>query len=244
MAICEYTQTYFGVDTLMHLTCTNLTIEEIKKILNSAKEMGIQNILALRGDPPKGAISWEPTPGGCNSAIDLVKLIRKEHGNYFCIAVAGFPEGHPNSRDKSNDLVYLKEKIDAGADFVLTQFFYDSDVFVEFHERCRAHGILCPIIPGMMPIQSYTSFKKMTTFCRTKVPEHIWQALAPMKDNDEEVKEFGVQLCKKMCLQLTERCDVKGYHFYTLNLEKSVMNVLTSMGVKESAASRRYVCFY
>ena len=240
MAICEYTQTYFGVDTLMHLTCTNLTVEEIKKILNSAKEMGIQNILALRGDPPKGAISWEPTPGGCNTAIDLVKLIRKEHGNYFCIGVAGFPEGHPHSKDnKDNDLIYLKEKIDAGADFVLTQFFYDPDVFVYFYQRCRATGILCPIIPGMMPIQSYTSFKKMTTFCRTKVPEHIWQSLAPMKDNDEEVKEFGVQLCKNMCLQLTERCDVKGYHFYTLNLEKSVMNVLTSMGVKESAASRR-----
>lgn len=240
MAICEYTQTYFGVDTLMHLTCTNLTVEEIKKILNSAKEMGICNILALRGDPPKGAISWEPTPGGCNNAIDLVKLIRKEHGSYFCIAVAGFPEGHPHSKDnKDNDLVYLKEKITAGADFVLTQFFYDPDVFVDFHQRCRAIGINCPIIPGMMPIQSYTSFKKMTTFCRTKVPEHIWQSLAPMKDNDEEVKEFGVQLCKNMCLQLTERCDVKGYHFYTLNLEKSVMNVLTSMGVKESAASRR-----
>jgi methylenetetrahydrofolate reductase (NADPH) len=91
----------------------------------------------------------------------------------------------------------------------------------------------------MMPIQSYASFKKMTTFCRTKVPEHIWQALFPIKDNDEEVKEFGVRLCKEMCTALSDRCNVRGYHFYTLNLEKSVMNVLTLLGVKESAASRR-----
>ena len=242
MAICEYTQTYFGVDTLMHLTCTNLTVEEIKKILKSAKDMGLKNILALRGDPPKGAISWEPTPGGCNNAIDLVKLIRSEHGNYFCIGVAGFPEGHPYSKDrKDQDLIYLKEKIDAGADFILTQFFYDPEVFIDFYQRCHAVGIQCPIIPGMMPIQSYTSFKKMTTFCRTKVPEHIWMSLAPMKDNDEEVKEFGVRLCTDLCRTLSERCNVKGYHFYTLNLEKSVMNVLTQLGVKESAASRRYI---
>jgi methylenetetrahydrofolate reductase (NADPH) len=240
MAICEYAQTYFGVETLMHLTCTGLTVEEIKKILKSAKEMGIQNILALRGDPPKGAISWEPAAGGCNNAIDLVKLIRSEHGNHFCIAVAGFPEGHPYTKErKDQDLIFLKEKIDAGADFILTQFFYDPEVFVDFHQRCNAIGITCPILPGMMPIQSYTSFKKMTTFCRTKVPEHIWQSLQPMKDNDEEVKEFGVQLCKDMCETLRERCNVQGYHFYTLNLEKSVMNVLTLLGVKESAASRR-----
>jgi methylenetetrahydrofolate reductase (NADPH) len=240
MAICEYTQTYFGVEALMHLTCTNLTTDEIKRILNSAKEMGIQNILALRGDPPKGAISWEPVAGGCATAIDLVRLIRKEHGDYFCIAVAGFPEGHPHSKgSKDQDLIYLKEKIDAGADFILTQFFYDPDVFVEFHEQCRSIGINCPIIPGMMPIQSYVSFKKMTTFCRTKVPEHIWAALAPVKDNDEEVKEYGVKLCQAICKAVTERCNTKGYHFYTLNLEKSVMSVLNSLGVQDSAASRR-----
>ncbi|KAJ1434432.1 FAD-linked oxidoreductase-like protein [Ochromonadaceae sp. CCMP2298] len=286
MAICEYTQTYFGIDALMHLTCTNLTIGEIKRILQSAREAGIQNILALRGDPPKGAIAWEPTPGGCETAIDLVRLIRKEHGDYFCIAVAGFPEGHPQSnlarksgalREGSmgggtasasctiisgaagasedagapgsssgvfsqagmeQDLQYLKQKVEAGADFVLTQFFYEPQVFVDFQTRCLELGLSCPIIPGMMPIQSYSSFKKMTSFCRTRVPEHIWQSLEPMRDNDEEVKEYGVRLCKDICDRLSQH-GTRGFHFYTLNLEKSVLAVLRELGVQDSVASRR-----
>lgn len=244
MAIAEYTQTYFGVDVLMHLTCTNLTIENIKEILRSAREVGIQNILALRGDPPKGAIQWEPTPGGCDNAIDLVKLIRKEHGDYFGIAIAGFPEGHPSSISKQgsnqkNDLIYLKQKVDAGADFILTQFFYDPTVFIDFQKRCIDIGIACPIIPGMMPIQSYSSFKKMTSFCRTTVPNHIWNSLQPILDDDEAVKDYGIQLCIQMCSILSKEANVKGFHFYTLNLEKSVMKILKDIGVESSIASRR-----
>jgi methylenetetrahydrofolate reductase (NADPH) len=237
MAICEYTQTYFGVDVMMHLTCTGLAIEELKAILRAAREAGIQNILALRGDPPKGSLAWDSIPGGCENAIDLVHLIRKEHGDYFGIAVAGFPEGHPHSKalDLEKDIAYLKEKIDAGADFVLTQFFYDPKVFIAFRDRCLAAGITCPIIPGMMPIQSYSSFQKMTTFCKTKVPERIWLDLAPIREDDEATKLFGVRLCVEMCRALSE-AGVKGFHFYTLNLEKSVTMVLSELGV---ASSRR-----
>lgn len=240
MAICEYTQLYFGVDALLHLTCTNLSIEDIKKILKAAKDIGIQNILALRGDPAKGSIAWEPYPGGCANATELVKLIRKEFGDYFCIGVAGFPEGHPSAVEvnTAQDIRYLKEKIDAGADFVLTQFFYDSQIFLSFRNDCHRVGINVPIIPGMMPIQSYSSFQKMTTFCKTKVPEQIWKDLQPIKDNDEEVKMYGVQLCVKMCQELG-RAGVKGFHFYTLNLEKSVTLVLNALGVQDSLAIRR-----
>ena len=149
MAISEYTHTYFGVDVLMHLTCTNMKVDELKQILIAARNAGIENILALRGDPPKGAVSWESTPSGCANAVDLVKLIRKEHGDYFGIAVAGFPEGHPQSKEHSDgDLIYLKEKIDAGADFILTQFFYDPSIFLGFVEKCKENGIKCPILPG------------------------------------------------------------------------------------------------
>jgi methylenetetrahydrofolate reductase (NADPH) len=239
MSICEYTQTYFGVDVLMHLTCTNLTVEEIKEILKAARNAGIQNILALRGDPPKGSVSWEPFPSGCLNAAELVELIRKEHGDYFGIAVAGFPEGHPNSTDGyENDVKHLKEKVDAGADFILTQFFYDSNVFLKFRDDCVNAGIKCPIIPGMMPIQSYSSFQKMTTFCKTSVPQNIWDELYPIKDNDEEVKMYGVKLCVRMCRQLNA-AGVKGFHFYTLNLEKSVTLVLNDLGVQDSVATRR-----
>jgi methylenetetrahydrofolate reductase (NADPH) len=149
MAICEHSQTYFGVEVMMHLTCTNMTVDELKQILKAAKQVGIQNILALRGDPPKGAVNWEPISGGCANATELVRLIRKEHDDYFGIAVAGFPEGHPQSQSVSDsDFHQLKEKIEAGADFILTQFFYDPKVFLDFSERCRNVGISCPIIPG------------------------------------------------------------------------------------------------
>lgn len=239
MAICEYTQTYFGVDALMHLTCTNLTVDELKQIMKTARDLGIQNILALRGDPPKGSLSWEPYPGGCENAIDLVKLIRKEHGDYFCIGVAGFPEGHPySSGDTDNDMQHLRQKIDAGADFVLTQFFYDPAVFLSFRDRCQLLGIHCPIIPGMMPIQSYSSFYRMTSFCKTKVPDAIWTSLQPIKDDDEAVKNYGIQLCIEICQKLFA-AGVKGFHFYTLNLEKSVTGVLAALGVKDSLAMRR-----
>lgn len=253
MAISEYSQTYFGVDVLMHLTCTNLTINEIKTILNSAREVGIQNILALRGDPPKGKLQWEAVPGGCQTAVDLVKIIREAHGDYFCIGVAGFPEGHPatrqsrvrvngadEDRDKSleTDIAHLKEKVDAGADFILTQFFYDPSVFLQYLSCCSKAGIVCPVIPGVMPIQSYSSFKKMTTFCQTKVPDQVWKDLEPIKDNDNDVKAYGVALCSAMCRTLSEG-GVEGFHFYTLNLEKSVLGILKELGIDETVAARR-----
>lgn len=239
IGICDYAQKYLGVDVLMHLTCTNLKVDDLKAILDKAKELGIQNILALRGDPPRGVLSWEATPGGCDNAIDLVRLIRKEYKDYFCIAVAGFPEGHPQTKgDATDELDYLKAKVDAGADFILTQFFYDAQVFLDFQKKCKEVGIYCPIIPGMMPIQSFSSFQKMTSFCKTRVPDKIWRDLAPIRDDDEQVKAYGVRLCVEMCNQLGA-AGVIGFHFYTLNLEKSVMTVLKELGIEGSAASRR-----
>jgi len=158
MAISDYAQKYFGVEVLMHLTCSGLTVAELKKILNEARSAGIHNILALRGDPPKGAQFWEPVPDGLVHAIDLVRLIRQEHGDYFGIAVAGFPEGHPHTRhDSDSDIRYLKEKIDCGADFILSQFFYDTNVFIDFVKKCRSSGIKCPIIPGTISFGSYAT---------------------------------------------------------------------------------------
>lgn len=239
MAISQYTQTYFGVDALLHLTCTNMTVDELKVILKAAREAGIQNILALRGDPIKGALQWEPIPNGLPNALELVKLIRAEHGDYFCVAVAGFPDGHPQGKGGfKDDLTMLKAKVDAGADFVMTQFFYDSNIFLEYMQKCKEYGITCPIIPGMMPIQSYTLFKNMTSFCRTKVPEKIWADLAPIASNDEAVKRYGVEFCVEMCRHLKEN-GVRGFHFYTLNLEASVLSILKQLGMEENVATRR-----
>lgn len=151
MAICEYAQKYFGVEVLMHLTCTGQSQEQIKQTLYQAKDMGIKNVLALRGDPPKGALTWTPCKNGFEYAADLVRFIRQEFGDYFCIAVAGFPEGYPQATNSLNDQVqHMKEKVNAGADFILTQFFYDTNVFISYVEKCRQVGITCPIIPGLL----------------------------------------------------------------------------------------------
>jgi methylenetetrahydrofolate reductase (NADPH) len=251
MAISAYSQRFFGAEVMMHLTCTGLTRSQIKVYLQEAREMGISNILALRGDPSKGAVEWSPVKDGCDHAADLVRLIREEHGDYFGIAVAGFPEGHPAAgKDcEQQELQYLKAKVDAGADFILTQFFYDTSVFIDFVTRARQAGIKCPIVPGMMPIQSYSSFQRMTSFCGTKVPDRVWEDLMPFRDDDEAVKEYGIRLSKSMCKELLAagvmgngmgaELNVHGFHFYTLNLENSVLSVLADLGAKDSTASRR-----
>lgn len=200
----------------------------------SSAGSGIKNILALRGDPPRGKRSWAPgdtSDGYCHRAIDLVKLIRELHGDYFGIAVAGHPEGHPSSYSLDDEMVHLKEKIDAGADFIITQFFYDTAAFLTFVERCRQIGITCPILPGIMPIQSFSAFTKMTTYCGVCVPRYIMNKLEPVKDDDERVKQIGCEIAADMCRQiLTEGNGIDGIHFYTLNLERSVTMILMNMG--------------
>ncbi|KAL1925667.1 uncharacterized protein VTP21DRAFT_550 [Calcarisporiella thermophila] len=222
-------QSVYGLETCMHLTCTNMPKEKIDTALNRAKECGNQNILALRGDPPRGQEEWTACEGGFSYAVDLVRYIREKYGDYFCIGVAGYPEGHINNPDKEADLRYLKEKVDAGADFIITQLFFDTDIFLEFVDRCRAIGITCPIIPGILPIQNYNGFNKMTTLSKTIVPKEVLEALEPIKEDDVAVKEYGIKYGVEMCQKLMAH-GIKGFHFYTLNLEKSTRLVLERLG--------------
>lgn len=237
LEICLAAQNFTGLDTMMHLTCTNVNREKIETTLEEAKKGGIRNILALRGDPPRGEqINYELTE--FKHAIDLVKFIKEKYGDYFGICVAGYPEGHPDGESYEKDLQYLKAKVEAGADFIITQLFYDVDLFIKFVKDCRAIGIDCPIIPGMMPIQTYAGFKRMTTLCKTFVPEEINKALEPLKNDDAAVKEYGVTLCVEMCQKLLACGQVPGLHFYTLNLEKSVSKILCQL--KLSNDSRKF----
>ncbi|ETV95252.1 methylenetetrahydrofolate reductase [Aphanomyces invadans] len=222
-----------GLEMLMHLTCTNMPKGSIKNALDSAKDAGIQNILALRGDPPRGQTEFKECEGGFSFAIDLVKYIREEYGDYFCIAVAGYPEGHSDADDLDTDILHLKEKVDAGADFVVTQLFYDVKNYLKFVDKCRAVGVTVPIVPGIMPIQNYNGFVRMSTMC-SHVPEEILQALEPIKDNDEAVKEYGVQLGIHMCKELLAQ-GVPGLHIYTLNLERSTRLILEGLGLTATA---------
>mmetsp|Transcript_8578 Transcript_8578/g.8533 ORF Transcript_8578/g.8533 Transcript_8578/m.8533 type:complete len:515 (+) Transcript_8578:232-1776(+) len=217
---------------MMHLTLTNMTIEQIDGAIEEAKEKGIKNILALRGDPPRGQEAWRPPEGGLHYAKDLVRHIKEKYGDYFGIAVAGYPEGHVDATSKEDDLTHLKEKVDAGADLIITQLFYDDDVFIEFYHKCREIGINCPIIPGIMPIQSYQGFHRMTSFCKTKVPQQILDDLEAVKEDEDEVKKYGISLAIKTCKKLAEH-GIEGFHFYTLNLERSVIAIINELGLVE-----------
>jgi methylenetetrahydrofolate reductase (NADPH) len=236
MAIASHAQRYCGVDVLLHLTCTGMTREQLSAVLRQARSHGVQNILALRGDPPRGKRSWsegDVSGGECDRAIDLIRLIRELHGDYFCIACAGHPEGHPASGSREEELGYLKEKIDDGADFVITQFFYDADLFLDYVKSCRGVGIICPIIPGILPIQTYSTFIRMTEFCNISVPPHVLERLEPVKEDDEAVKIIGCEIAKDIAMQILttpeEDGGMDGIHFYTLNLERSVTRILMAM---------------
>jgi methylenetetrahydrofolate reductase (NADPH) len=226
-------QRYFGLDVCMHLTCTNMPAGKVDEALNAANERGIRNIVALRGDPPKGE-EWHSIEGGFEHAVDLVRHIRKTFGDHFSICVAGYPEGHPAGLLEGNltyeeELHYLKEKVDAGGNFIITQMFYDTDRFLQFVKDCRNIGIQVPIIPGILPIQNYNGFERMTKFCKTHVPDEVLKALQPIKDDDAAVKEFGVRLGIDMCRRILQSGLVPGIHFYTLNLEKSVMSIIEGL---------------
>merc|ERR1711985_76394 len=182
-----------------------------------------------RGDPPghleAGAASqgFKQCEGGFAYATDLVKYIRAEYGDYFCIAVAGYPEGHLEATSFDDDMKHLKEKVDAGADLIVTQLFYDNASFLEYVDKCKKMGVTIPILPGIMPIQSYAGFNKMTTLCKTKVPPSIPERL-------DAVKDIGVQIGIEQCKELMEK-GTPGLHFYTLNLESSVMRIVQGLGL-------------
>merc|ERR1719487_3031883 len=167
-SLCETAMDVTGLDVLMHLTCTNVTIDTTRKVLQRCKDKGLCNILALRGDPPANASEWTATEGGFAHAVDLVRFIRKEFGDYFCIGVAAYPEGHIDAESFDKDLRYYKEKVDAGADFGVTQLFYDPNLYFEFLRKSHAIGVpkSFDVFPGIMPIQSYAGFKRMTGLCK------------------------------------------------------------------------------
>lgn len=187
--------------------------------------------MALRGDPPKGQTQWVAPENGFRHAIDLVKFIREKYGGHFDIAIAGFPEGHPDRETKEIELRHLKAKVDAGATFIFTQMFYDFDIFAEWVRDVRAAGIDIPIIPGIMPIQNYAGFKKTTKWFGTIVPDSWEEALASVQDDDDKVRQIGTQLVAQLCRQiLGGNLGIHGLHFYTMNLEKGTKLILSELG--------------
>lgn len=161
-------------------------------------------------------------------ATDLVKYIRQRHGDTFCIGVAGYPELHPDAdpSQEEEELDYMLAKEEAGAEFVVTQLFYDGDAFISWYNKLRARGLTIPVVPGVMPIQNYQSFRRVTSLCKAKVPQHVWDALEPARFDDAAVRDVGIDLAKRLMQRIIAETDINGFHFCTLNLEKSTRRIL------------------
>jgi methylenetetrahydrofolate reductase (NADPH) len=229
LMIVERIQRQHGLTAVAHLTCVCATQQQIQELLAQIRTLGVQNVLALRGDPPGGG-EFQATPGGFEYSDQLVRFIR-EHGD-FCIGVAGFPEGHIACKGgKYIDWGYLKNKIDAGADFVLTQLFFDNADFEEFREHLtRKHGVKVPLVPGIIPILSASQIKRFTAMCGARVPAALAAKLDELGDSDEAVSEFGIEYATTQCKELL-RNGAPGIHFYTLNRARSTVRILQNLGL-------------
>lgn len=225
-------QSILGLETCMHLTCTGMPKDMVEKALEDAYKAGCKNILALRGDAPRDTDKWSATEGGFMYAKDLIKFIREKYGDYFDICVAAYPEGHPEEQDPKVLIKYLKEKVDAGANFIITQMFYDVDNFLSWVKDCRDAGINIPIIPGIMPISTYASFLRRANWCEINIPKHFLEVLEPIKGDDAKVREVGTKLVADMCRQMLDG-GINHLHFYTMNLERSVVMVLEALNLLE-----------
>jgi methylenetetrahydrofolate reductase (NADPH) len=268
--LCDTVKNEFGCVANMHLTCTNMAPEKVDEALADCKKCGVCNLVALRGDPPRGSEKWEATEGGFKCAEDLCAYITKNHGDYFSVAVAAYPEGHPDnidivegetaeaaiaslsdaekerysvSTDESGkqvvqvcrdakykiEMEYLKKKIDAGANLIITQMFLDAGVFIQFMQDCKDWGINVPVVPGIMCLNAPGGLKRMVPMCKTRA-QNMMEAADKANTSDEAFKlwaiEFGTDLCKK-CLD----AGACGLHFYTLNLERVTLGIIKGLGM-------------
>ena len=197
-------QSIYGLETCMHLTCTDMEKGKVDDALKEAYKAGCTNILALRGDPPRDKEKWEAIEGGFRYAKDLVKYIKAKYGNHFDIGVAGYPEGCEDQQDRELLLDHLKEKIDAGGTFIVTQMFYDVDIFLAWVDKVRARGIKVPIVPGIMPIQTHAAFLRRAKWSNCHVPQKWIDSLEPVKNDDAAVRDVGKGLVAELCQRIID----------------------------------------
>ncbi len=222
----------YGLETMCHLTCVGHSRDELRRILEQLRDDGIENIMALRGDPPKGQKDWQPHSDGFSHAIELVRLARTVAD--FGIGVAGFPEVHPEAESPEQDLQYLKEKVDAGADAVITQLFFDNGDYWRFVENARRLGITIPIVPGIMPFRSLAQLEKFTTvYARTfygpaRVPENLRRRLEQIEHDPQAVARLGIDYATEQCRELLDH-GAPGIHFYCLNESDAVAAILRNL---------------
>jgi len=279
MQLCDTVKNQFGSVANMHLTCTNMPTELVDVALADCKKCGVCNLVALRGDAPRGSEKWEAVDGGFQCAEDLCRYITKNHGDWFSIAVAAYPEGHPDNIDTIEgdfdaawasltesekiraavsvdeatgnkvvtvcrdakykiEMEYLKKKIDAGGNLVITQMFLDAGVFIQFMKDCKDWGINVPIVPGIMCLNGFNGLKRMIPMCKTRA-HHMMEAAEKANTSEDAFKEWAIEFGTDLCQKCVD-AGACGLHFYTLNLEKVTLGMLK--GLKMITAEQHDKC--
>jgi methylenetetrahydrofolate reductase (NADPH) len=224
--ITKWIKQDLGIEAMAHLSCVGEPTERLVEILEEIEAAGIDNVLALRGDPPRGETEWRPHPGGLHHSVELIELIRDRFD--FCVGAACFPEVHPEAKDFSQDLAYAKRKVDAGASFLITQLFFDNELYFEFVDQARAADIEVPLIPGIMPITNLKQIKTITGLCGATIPAELDRELNGRADDPEAVAELGVAYATLQCSDLLAR-GAPGIHFYTLNRSPATRAILAAL---------------
>jgi len=227
VALVEKIQREGGIRSMAHLTCVGHKVQELTGILDELWQSGIRNVLALRGDPPVGQSQFVAAEGGFSYADQLVALARGRHD--FCIGVAGYPEGHPQCLNSTRDLEHLRAKVDAGANLIITQLFFDNDDFYRFRDAARAMGIKVPIIAGIMPITNVAQIKRFVSVIGAKIPHPLLLELERLEADAEAVQAAGIAHATRQCQDLLAR-EADGIHFYTLNKSKATVQICRALG--------------
>ncbi|MFN2615676.1 MAG: methylenetetrahydrofolate reductase [NAD(P)H] [Thermoleophilaceae bacterium] len=224
--ITKWIKQDLGIEAMAHLSCVGESKERLVEILQELDDVGIENVLALRGDPPRGQEEWKPHPGGLHYSVELIGLMAERFE--FSIGAACFPEVHPEAPDLQHDLRYALQKVEVGAGFLITQLFFDNELYFDFVEEARAAGIAVPIVPGIMPITNYKQIKTITGMCGASIPAELERELGERADDPEAVAELGVAYATLQCSDLLAR-GAPGIHFYTLNRSPATRAILAAL---------------
>jgi methylenetetrahydrofolate reductase (NADPH) len=226
VSLAKQIQQEIGLTVVAHVTCVGSTRAELRALFHDLARAGIQNVLALRGDPPKGSTAFEPPPGGFSHATELIAMLRRNYD--FCIGAACYPEMHPEASSLGADLERLREKADAGADFLVSQLFFDNGVYFEFERRARAAGVTLPMFPGIMPITNFDQIQRFVAMCGATIPPKLHVEMELRKGDIEAVEALGIAYASMQAVALLQS-GVPGIHFYTLNKSPATRAIVSSL---------------
>ncbi len=238
IGLTKWIKQELGIEAMAHLTCVDASTDDLRSVLDDISAAGIENVLALRGDPPRGETEWRPHPSGLHHSAELVSLIRERYP--VSVGAACFPEGHLEAPDLAHDIGYLREKVEAGASFLITQLFFDSERYFSFVEEARAAGIDVPILPGIMPVTDLRQIKTITGMCGATLPAPLLEALEWRAEDPTAVLELGVAYATLQCAELLAR-GAPGIHFYTLNRSPATRAILSALKLLKPWVRREVV---